>query len=183
MIEMPYLLILVLTLGPITGVRSNRITGFQQDANTSSQDAPGVRMTITSVCKVDGTAPTEQFNAGDKILIRLSMFNGSDEPVSVITSDTMYQHRLELWRDGQAVPPLARIAGLLEYKEREGPGPGRKFVTDPIEPQGSAVVSVLDLGEWYGELEPGQYALTLWYRPMSGRGTIRTNTLVFKIVQ
>jgi hypothetical protein len=154
-----------------------------QDNGAADSAAKGqrqVKLTITTV-NADGVTPTRTYHAGDKVAVQLTMFNDTEQPVTIIQGDAKYQHRLKLVKDGQEVPFLPEVASAIADKDVEGPS-GGKQVRDPLAPRQSATVSVLDLSEWYGNLEPGQYRLSLWYQSQGVRHTMKTNTISFQIV-
>lgn len=110
--------------------------------NAPVKELRDIKLTLTPVSE-DGATPTKSYQVGDKVLIQLTMFNGSDEPVSIITGDIKFQHRLKLMKDGQKVAFRPEVSALIESKDREGPGPGKKATTDPVAPHQSATVSLL----------------------------------------
>ncbi len=162
--------------------QQTRATGLQGNgaANSSAKEQRDVKLTITPV-GADGLTPTKNFHAGEKVAVQLTMFNDSDQPVAIVQGDTKYQHRLKLVKDGQQVPFLPEVDAAIANKDVEGPS-GSRSVRDPLAPNQATTVSVLDLSDWYGNLEPGQYRLTLWYRSQGVRRTMKTNTISFQIV-
>jgi hypothetical protein len=162
--------------------QQTRARGLQGNgaADSSAKEQRGVKLTITSV-GADGTTPTKSYHAGDKVAVQLTMFNDTDQPVTIVQGDAKHQHRLKLVKDGQKVPFLPEVASLIAYKDIEGPS-GSRLVRDPLAPHQSTTVSVLDLSDWYGKLDPGQYQLTLWYHQRGSQHPLKTNTISFQIV-
>ncbi|HWS99998.1 MAG TPA: hypothetical protein VN256_07110 [Pyrinomonadaceae bacterium] len=150
-------------------------------AGSPAKEQRDVKLTITPV-SADGITPTKNYHVGEKVVVQLTMFNDSDQPVTIFEGDTKYQHRLKLVKDGQQVPFLPEVDAAIANKDVEGPSGGRS-VRDPLAPRQSATVSRLDLSEWYGNLEPGRYQLTLWYHPQGVGRITKTNTISFQIVQ
>ena len=149
-------------------------------ANSAAKGQRDVKLIITSV-GADGITPTRSYRAGDKVAVQLTMFNDTEQPVTIVEGDTKYQHRLRLVKDGQKVPFLPEVDSAIAAKDIDGPS-GRRLVRDPLAPHQSTTVSVLDLSEWYGNLEPGQYRLTLWYHPQGASRIMKTNTISFQVV-
>ncbi len=162
--------------------QQTRARGLQENgaANSPAKEQRDVKLTITSV-GADGMTPTRTYHAGDKVAVQLTMFNDTEQPVTIVQVDNKFQHRLRLVKDGQKVPFLPEVDSAIAYKDIEGPS-GSRQVRDPLAPHQSTTVSVLDLSEWYGNLEPGQYRLTLWYHPRGARRTMKTNTISFQVV-
>jgi hypothetical protein len=162
--------------------QQTRARGLQGNsaANSSAKEQRDIKLTITSV-GADGITPTKNYHAGDKVAVQLTMFNDSDQPIPIVEGDAKYQHRLRLVKDGQKVPFLPKVDSAIAYKDIEGPS-GSRLVRDPLAPHQSTTVSVLNLSDWYGNLEPGQYQLTLWYQSQGEHHLLKTNTISFQIV-
>lgn len=149
-------------------------------ANSTAKEQREVKLIITPV-GADGLTPTKTYHAGEKVAVQLTMFNGTDQPVAIVQGDSIYQHRIKLVKGGQKVPFLPEVEAAITNKDVEGPS-GSRSVRDPLAPHQSTTVSVLNLSDWYGNLEPGQYQLTLWYQPQGLRRIMKTNTISFQIV-
>ena len=100
---------------------------------------------------------------GNKVRLRVTAKNDSDQRIMIIIIDSYYQNRPRLYRDGKLVPYRSQITKVVQSKDSRP-----VFVTDPgdlvVEPYSSVTLPNLDLNEWYGPLQPGSYRLINRYR-------------------
>lgn len=140
-------------------------------------------VTITPVA-TDLTTVKQQYRASqpdDKQIILISMTNTGAEPVRVAIGDPHVQYRPSLSKNGRPVPYKEGLGKILQAKNINGPGSVR--VTGGIlKPNETVKVDYIDLADWYGALEPGQYELTLKFRFRPRGRPIGTNTVTFEIV-
>jgi hypothetical protein len=77
---------------------------------------------------------------------------------------------------------LASVPKKLKASDdNEGLVVSRSTVT--LEPNRETHYGLLDLGEWYGQLQPGHYELTVSHRFRLRGKLVESNTVEFDIVQ
>lgn len=115
--------------------------------------------------------PTSRYRVGDRVPVSITMTNNSDQPVEVCDSDTIYQDRPKLLKDGKVVPYLIGQTQILNTTQRDGTC-AKLDVPEPIilKPRETRVVDwfVLAAGNdpmgdltWYEPLAPGKYQLSI----------------------
>lgn len=143
-----------------------------------------VKLTITPIeysRKANDYVPTTQFKVGTLMRVMLTMTNTSDEPLGVARFGQYVHNRLRLVKDGKPVRYLNGVAeGIKGADENEG------IFISPREgvlgPNSEGRYTQLDLSDWYGQLQPGHYELTIRHR-FNWRGKwIESNTVEFDVV-
>ena len=115
--------------------------------------------------------PMKRYRVGDRVPVTISMTNNSDQPVEICDSDTIYQDRPKLLKDGQVVPYLIGQTQILNTTQRDGTC-FRLDVPEPIilKPRESRVVDWFVLADgndpmgdltWYEPLAAGKYQLSI----------------------
>jgi hypothetical protein len=139
-----------------------------------------VQLTITPI-KADAVTPTEQFKVGAKVIIQVSMTNTATEPTEVAEDDDYFHYRMRLMKDGHPLQFPKKMLDAFRLKDTEGPRPiSTTYIT--LSPNQQTVVGLLELGKWYGPLEPGQYQLTVRYRFRTKGKPIESNTVTFEVI-
>lgn len=124
-----------------------------------------------------------KFKVGEKIAIEMLVKNNAGVDMSLLTTDPYFQYRLQLLRDNDpSVVPLRNDISELVAEREEGPGPGKRLMVDPLPSSDSRALGTLDLQDWYGQLEPGKYRLTVRYRPDTKGSRFSSNTVTFEVV-
>lgn len=118
--------------------------------------------------------------AEEKVLVAVSISNAAAEPISVVIGDPRIQYRPRLLKDGKLLPYTEEVVKVVRAKERSGPGAGR-VISGEINPRETVAVDHIDLADWYGTLEPGQYELTIKYRFRHRGQPVETNTITFEV--
>ncbi len=124
-----------------------------------------------------------KFKVGEKIVIEMLAKNDAEEEASLLFTDPLFQYRFQLLKgkDQVIVPLRSDVRDLVAARENE-PGAGRRLATDPVPPSGFQPLGTLDLQDWYGQLEPGKYKLTVQYRPNTEGDRFNSNTVTFEVV-
>jgi hypothetical protein len=141
------------------------------------------RAVQVSIATVDyANRPKDSFKAGEKVRVQIVMNNTGAEPLTVNSGDTFLSDRLRLLKDQRPVLYHKRATSLIRLKDQYGGGGGHVLYTT-LEPNKPAVADVIDLSDWYDQLEPGRYQLTLRHRFHWDSKQVETNTVTFDVVQ
>jgi hypothetical protein len=174
--------------------QSNRSYAMQQQASTPAQTGQNPRITV-SITTGGGLfgPPRDRYQVGQRVPVSITMTNNSDEPVQVCDSDTLYQDRPKLLKDGQPVPYLVGQAQILRTVQTDLTC-SRLDVPDPIilKPRESRVVDWFVLAEgnnpmgdqsWYEPLVAGKYELSIERRLGCCDGPMfQSNKINFEVV-
>ena len=137
-------------------------TGSPSSLYAQQQGQEHLRIELSPLDLI-GNGDERPFLVGTKVRLKVIAKNDSDQRIAVITFDSHYQNRPQLYRDNKLVPYRPKTAKLVQSKDNRP-----EFVNDPddlmIEPYSSVTLPNLDLTEWYGPLPPGSYRLINRYR-------------------
>ncbi len=143
----------------------------QQPSSPSlPRQSPQIQVRITTGGGLFGP-PRDRYRVGERVPVSITMTNNSDQPVEVCDSDTLYQDRPKLLKDGQPVPYLIGQTQILRTTQRDGTCL-KLDVPEPVilRPKESRVVDWFVLAEgseamgdltWYEPLAPGKYELSI----------------------
>ncbi len=123
---------------------------------------------------------TRPYTKRDRFFFRIKMTNTSMMPVLAQLIDPYFQNRPELYRDRQPVGYRKGLPEVLESKEKEPSTRHRGTVR--LEPGESTEMEYIDLNDWYGQLKPGHYQLSVRYRFEYGQKWVESNSLTFEVV-
>lgn len=144
-----------------------------------------VKVTITPVeynRRTNDYMPTTQFKVGAPTRVGLMMTNTTDGALNAFVHSPFMHNRLRLLKDGQPVRYLASVPKKLKASDdNEGLVVSTRTVT--LEPNRETRYGLLDLSEWYGQLQPGRYELTIRHRFRWRGKLVESNTVEFDIVQ
>ena len=105
----------------------------------------------------------EPYVLGQKVRLRMVAKNESDQRILVRAVNPYYQNRPRLYKEGNLIPYRSQIAKIVSSKDSDP-----EFVSSVdfifVEPYSSANLRQLNLGDWYGPLDPGSYRLINRYR-------------------
>lgn len=124
-----------------------------------------------------------RYRAGTNISFTLFAKNTLTEPIRLVING--YEDRPKLTRDGDPVPYLKRVQSQLEsHESAESMGlytviSSRAF---DLQPNVFESISRIDLKEWYGQLEPGHYQLTVQHRFINDGNWIEFPAVTFDVV-
>lgn len=117
---------------------------------------------------------------GSKILFRIEAKNTSYEPLTAVIFDPYFQNRPELFQGGRFVDYRKGIDELLKAKEKD---PSRIMAQGAfLQPDESKIIEYIRLDDWYGELAPGHYQLSVKHRFEPGQPWIDSSSLTFEII-
>lgn len=143
-----------------------------------------VRVTIAPIVysrQARDYVPTTQFKAGSLMRIAILMTNTSNEPLAVGRFGSFMHDRLRLLKDGKPVSYLHDVPKKIKASDENE----NVFVSPReavLEPNRESNYDQIDLSEWYGQLQPGHYELTLRHR-FGWRGKlVESNTVAFDVV-
>ncbi|MDQ1707494.1 MAG: hypothetical protein QOJ88_705 [Pyrinomonadaceae bacterium] len=158
-----------------------------------SQINPGqIKITITTGGGPYGPAK-DTFRVGEPIPLVLTMTNSGSQPVYVCDSETLYQDRPQLLKDGKPLPYGPYRQAMLQTAEKdktcENDNLPQQILLRPNEPTvvswfnlAGGATSLYDDG-WYESLPVGKYTLTNRRRLSCCDGTpIESNTINFVVV-
>ena len=152
-----------------------RIDGSKELPSTQSQSEQSHLKLILNDAK-------ETYKFGDDVRFKVTIENQSDQPANVAVIDTYYQNRPKLLRDGKVLDYRPKITQLVRARDTDTEIIRLAFVS--IDPYSSGNLPSLNLGEWYGKLEPGSYRLTNKYRiSFDGPWTKEAAEIQFRIVK
>jgi hypothetical protein len=128
----------------------------------------------------DPEALLAPYTTASKIYFRIQATNTSLQQVRLLIIDTYVQDRPELFRDGQVVPHKKGMDELLRGKERD---PFTRLAgTVKLEPNDTELLGLFCLDNWYGQLQPGHYQLSLKHRFEPGQDWIDSSSITFEVV-
>ena len=147
------------------------------DAN-DKQKQPKFTVEISTVSDQLVRSPKSGYRAGEGVFIQLDLTNTTAEDLPLIMGDPFKHLRLKLTRDGKRVAFTQAVRDRLDPKREKSPVfHGNAGIT--LKAASSTTIEVINLNDWYGALEPGNYELTVWR--VWGKGH-KSNTLSFEIV-
>ena len=142
----------------------------QQSAPLRAQQNSPIQVSITTSGGLFGPS-RDRYRLGERVPVSIRMTNNSDQPVQVCDSDTVYQDRPKLLKDGQPLPYIIGQRQILRTMHTDQTC--SKFdLVDPVilKPKESRVVDWFILAEgndpkgdmaWYESLAPGKYELSI----------------------
>ena len=137
--------------------------------------------------------PRDRYSVGQRVPVSITMTNNSDQSVQVCDSDTMYQDRPKLLKDGQLVPYIVGQNQILRTLDTDQTC-FKLDVPEPVilKPKESRVVDWFVLAEgsdlmgdmaWYEPLGPGKYELSIQRRLGCCDGPMfQSNKINFEVV-
>lgn len=131
----------------------------------------------------DNLEPTEKaFTSAENVIIGVFMTNVNTEDAIIGVGDPHVQSRPFLKKDGQPVLYKQKVAKRLQLLDKHG-----QFSTGPlrsvaIKASERARARIIVLSDWYEQLVPGQYELTMKYRFSWKKKPIKTNTIFFEVM-
>lgn len=161
--------------------------GAQQqnnDQNTGGQSAERVLVkrpiVITIATKGDNYEPKTRYKLGDKVLVEVTMTNTSTEPLEGSIGNSYFQDRPRLRKDGELLPYRKEVPAVLRQREKH-PGLFGSTIPYRLEPNVPQVVHRFLFDDWYEQLEPGQYELTLRHRFWGKEIPAESDTAKFEV--
>ena len=157
----------------------------------AEQNSP-IKVSITTGGGLFGPS-RDRYRVGQRVPISITMTNNSDEPVQVCDSDTVYQDRPKLLKDGQPVPYIIGQTRILRTMQADRTC-YKLDVPDPVilKPRESRVVDWFILAEgselmgdmaWYEPLRPGKYELSIERRLGCCDGPMfQSNKINFEVI-
>ncbi len=117
-----------------------------------------------------------------KPLFKILVTNNSNSQIWVLTFDTYYQNRPQLYKEGKLVPYRTDTAKLVESKDRD---PVPISITGGIlNPAATEELAALRLTDWYEPLLPGSYKLINRHRfAIGGAWSIDSEALLFELLE
>lgn len=169
------------------------LVAFQSKSSYAiQQQSPPIKVSITTGGGLFGPSRA-RYSVGETVPVSITMTNNSDQPVQVCDSDTLYQDRPKLVKDGQPVPYISGQSQLLRTVQTDRTC--SKFdLVDPVilKPGESRVVDWFILAEgndpkgdmsWYEPLAPGKYELSIQRRLECCDGPmLQSNKINFEVV-
>lgn len=180
------LLVTLLAAAFGAGDQGNRPAGPPSEKKETAEDKieKHVKVSITPVefnRRANDYLPTAQFKVGAPVFVGLSMTNTADAPLNAFNISPFMHNRLRLLKDGRPVRYLADVPRKLKASDdNEGIVISTREVT--LAPNRETRYGLLDLGEWYGQLQPGHYELTVRHRFRWQGKLVESNTVEFDVV-
>ena len=163
----------------------------RQNTPPEPQQNSGIKVSITTGGGLFGP-PRDHYRVGQRVPVIITMTNNTDQPVQVCDSDTMYQDRPTLLKDGRPVPYISGQTQILQMEKRDQ-SCLQLDVPEPVslKPKETRVVDWFILAEgsellgdlaWYEQLSPGKYELSIERRLGCCDGPMfRSNTISFEV--
>lgn len=163
-----------LVLGALVAFQSKSSYAIQQQGAPSpaKQNSP-IKVSITTGGGLFGPS-RDRYSVGETVPVSITMTNNSDQPVQVCDSDTLYQDRPKLLKDGQPIPYINGQRQILRTVQTDRTCSKFDLVDLVIlKPGESRVVDWFILAEgndpkgdmsWYEPLAPGKYELSIQRR-------------------
>jgi len=185
---------LALVLGAFFAFGQLKSSYATQQPSSPSETAqnPAITVSITTGGGLFGP-PRDRYRVGQRVPVSITMTNNSNEPVEVCDSDTLYQDRPKLLKDGKPVPYIIGQTQILRTVETDRTCL-RLNVPDPVilKPKETRVVDWFVLAEgtpptgdmtWYEPLLPGKYELSIERRLGCCDGSMfQSNKVNFEVV-
>jgi hypothetical protein len=126
--------------------------------------------------------PTKTFKVGGETAVAVSMTNRSDQALNAFNLSRFMHNRLRLVKDGVPVHYLGDVPSKMKAVEANA---GIVVSTHEVTlaPNAETVYDQLNLRDWYGTLQPGNYELTLRHQFRRGGKQVESNTVTFQVVQ
>ena len=184
-------LALVLTASFVFGELGNSYAMQQPSIASTTIQNPAIKVSITTGGGLFGPL-RNRYRVGERVPVSITMANNSDQPVEICDSDTVYQDRPKLVKDGQRVPYIVGQTEILRTMQTDQTCL-RLDITDPVilKPKESRVVDWFILAEgseemgdmtWYEPLLPGKYELSIERRLGCCDGPMfQSNTINFEV--
>lgn len=127
--------------------------------------------------------PDEPYRVSNKISVKVTVRNNSDQTIRVRRVDGFYQNRPQLFRNGKLLPYRGNLESDLRQQEGNPEFVSLRHVVR-VSPFASENLTKIDLNDWYGELVPGSYKLINRYRlDVRGPWTADSAPLSFQVVE
>lgn len=120
------------------------------------------------------------FEKGESVIVPIAVTNTTNKKV-VITRWNYFRPFLpQLEKDGKLISYVDSMKNEIEKNLSEPPfrAKGNSVVLLASETQS---IEILNLAEWYGQLESGIYNLKIFYRSKDSKKLVESNTIVFEI--
>jgi hypothetical protein len=157
-------------------------SALQNSTEVSQDDAehPSIELMLTPVDwsrQANRNVRKEKFRVGERVLIQVSVV--STEPREASLTSTFQQHRPRLMKDGHLVPhrhgsPAWDQVDCILYR----------VVLAGIPAHQPTQLDSFKASDWYEQLEPGEYELTLWVRLLSCSGPLyKSHSVTFEVTK
>ncbi len=165
--------IAALVLVVLVAVQIKSSYGTPQGAAVNTQAKSPIQISIATGGGLFGPVKT-RYSVGQRVPVSITMTNNSDQEVQICDSDTVYQDRPTLLKDGKPVAYIEGQTQILQTVQNDRTC-YKLDVPDPIilKPRESRVVDWFVLAEgndpqgdmtWYEPLTPGKYELSIQRR-------------------
>lgn len=158
--------------------------GQPQDGQDAEKDKvkpkPKRPIGLTIITKGSNYEPKSRYKVGDKVLIEVTMTNTATEPLEVSIGNSSFQDRPRMRKDGKPVLYRRGLPDVLREKDKR-PGQFGSTIFYKLEPNVPTVVHRFLLEDWYAQLEPGQYELTLRHRFWGKEVPAESDTVTFEV--
>jgi len=154
--------------------------GGQDPEKDKDKVKPKRPIQMTIMTKGSDYEPRSRYKVGDKVIVEVMMTNTGAEPLEVGIGNSYFQDRPRMQKDGKPVLYRQELPGKLKEKEKR-PGQFGSTMFYKLEPSVPTVVHQFLLDDWYDQLEPGQYELTLRHRFWGKEVPAESNTVTFEV--
>jgi hypothetical protein len=177
----------LITVGLTIVLSSGFLVAHKENLTDRSRDETAQIPTIViEVADQDSSRRADEpYRVGAELHVKVTANNQTDQVITVAVINEYAQNRPQLFKSGKLVPYRSGINKLAHSNEDELDLP-RVLRTDyiPVQPYSSAEITVLDLKDWYGRLEPGSYRLTNRYRlTIGGQWSADSKAVSFEIAR
>ena len=156
-------LLLMLGLMALPGFHHSLARAGQSGSIVSSIKLNRIQLIALTVGS-DGQTKECAYTLRESPLVRLSLKNQTGEEIPLRQNrDRFSQYRFELQRDGVLVEPRAEVTKRLKQQVASEDRWGSVTVLDPVKPYQTANIALIRLNDWYDQLVPGHYHLTVHY--------------------
>ena len=164
----------------------------QLSTPAKTEQNSAIKVSITTGGGLFGPS-RDRYSVGQRVPVSITMTNTSDQQVEVCDSDTVYQDRPELSKDGKPLPYVIGQTQILKTLETDRTC-AKLDEADPVilKPRESRVVDWFILAEgsdltgdlaWYEPLAPGKYQLSIQRRLGCCDGPmLQSNKIDFEVV-
>jgi Tfp pilus assembly protein PilZ len=158
----------------------------QEKTGVASAVGAAVKVTITTGGGLYGPLKN-QYKVGEDIPVVISLTNTTDQPQTYCLSTSVFQNRPQLKKEGQLIPyatDVLKVAETEEYVRRCEANAARQFYE--LQPKQTRAIDWFTLSRgvnWYGNLPPGHYELSLRRRIVCCQGPfLESDKVSFDVV-
>jgi len=148
-----------------------------QGSAASEQGKPKFTVEVSTVGDQFLRKPKSSYSTGEGVFVQISLTNTTGEDLVIASGDPFSHLRVSLMREGEKVSFNKKTRDRLAPKGEDS-ATLHTTAAVTLKPYTSTAVEVINLADWFGQLNPGTYQLTVWR--VWGKGH-KSNTVTFDV--